>query len=119
MAVARHQFHGDVAQVFDGIGQFHQQQAAALEQALVMLPQPENVDDALLLIPVAADALEHPGAVVQGMGGNADLGLAEGDIIPPEKGQRLPALRIVCACSHDIPSDFAAELRNGANRRAL
>ena len=59
--------------------------AAGAVEALVMLTHPEDEKLFLFLVPVGADALEATGAVVEGMGHDADLSLLNGHELTFEK----------------------------------
>ena len=67
----------------------HEHHAAALEQPVVVLRHPEDVELALLLVPVAAYALEYGGAVVQSVSHNAYLSVFDGNYLSTEEGKRL------------------------------
>ena len=54
-----------------------------------MLGHSEDVELALLLVPVAAYALENGSAVVEGMGHNAYLSVFDWDYLSSEEGKRL------------------------------
>ena len=54
-----------------------------------MLRHPEDVELALLIVPVAAYALENGGAVVQGVSHNAYLSVFDWDYLSTEEGKRL------------------------------
>ena len=75
--VALHQFNGDLAEFIGAVRDVQHQQPATGQQALIVLPEPEDVDEAFFLVPIAPDTLEHPGAIVESVGHYVDLGLAE------------------------------------------
>jgi hypothetical protein len=71
--------YGELAEVINGVGQVNLQHTAALEQALVMLLDTEEVKLLMVVIPVAADALKDGSAIVQEVGHNAQFGFRERD----------------------------------------
>ena len=85
MAVALHQFHGDIAELFYGVRDVEHQQAAAPEQSLVMLPEPEDENRSLFLVPITPNPFEHAGPIVQGVGHNVHVGVGQRDIPAPEE----------------------------------
>ena len=79
--VAFEQVYSDVAQVVDGVGQFHAEDAATSDQALVVLTESEDVDLSVLLVPVASDALESRRAVVESVRVDTYIGFFQRDLL--------------------------------------
>ena len=79
---------GETAEFVGVVGDVHHEHTAAAEETLVVLAEAEDVDDALFLVPVATDALENAGAVVEGVGHNADLRLFQRNELALEEGIR-------------------------------
>jgi len=81
-----HQLPGDAAQLVYTIGKLDLQDAATSLHPFVVLPRPEEVHLLLLLVPVAAYALEAGGTIVEGMGHYPYLSLLQGHKLILEKG---------------------------------
>ena len=71
------QLDGDAAEVVDGVGDLHHKHPAAEEEALVVFAEAEDVHRFLIGVPVAADAFEDGGAVVEGVGQDTDAGVLD------------------------------------------
>ena len=78
---------GDVEELVYGVGQCHIKDPGALVQPLKVLFDTEEVDLPIFLIPVAANAFEDGGAVVEGVGHDSDLGLGQRHEISFEEGE--------------------------------
>ncbi len=72
-----YQLHRYPAQLISGIGQVNLEQAAAVEQALIVLLKPKEVKLLLFAVPVASDALKQGGAVVKTVSHNPYLGFRQ------------------------------------------
>ena len=93
-AGALHQLDRHLAEFVVAERQFHEQGVGGLAQPLVVLAHAEDVELLGLGVPVGADALEDGGAVVQGMGHDADFGVGERHELALEVGHLLRGHRI-------------------------
>ncbi len=76
------QARDDVRHLVDGVADLDVHDLAALRQALEVLLNLEQVQGLVVRVPVAANALEYAGAVVEGVRHDPDLRLGEGDNLP-------------------------------------
>src|SRR3989442_1546547 len=90
LAVARHldKLRGYRGKLLVLVGEIDAHDPARAAEAVVMLPHAEDVDLALVFVPVAAYALEHRRAVVEGVRHHANLCLRERQDLPVEVGIR-------------------------------
>ena len=72
----------------------HAHDLGAQAQSLDMLAQAEEVELALVAVPVAADTLEYGGAVVEGMGHHADPGFGQRHELAPQERHRCRHVRL-------------------------
>ena len=79
----------DRDQLVDRRQVLHQQHLRGVPDALHVLPDEQAVQLALLLVPVAADALERRRPVHERVGHDADLGVAERDPVALEVGDQV------------------------------
>ena len=82
--VATQDLDGDGTQLVDRMGEGHVQHACVATHALEVLRQAKHVEPPLLCAPVRANALEAPGAVVERVGEQAQVGVAVAAQLPVE-----------------------------------
>ena len=85
-AAAPRELDGDLAQLLGAVVGLDPEHLPSVEEPLHVLPEAEDVDLALVAVPVAPDPLERSGAVMQGMRHHGNLGICEGDELVPEEG---------------------------------
>src|SRR5438105_9526120 len=87
IAVAPDHLTGQLAQLLDRFIELDLEQRRRLHEALVVLGELEEVDLPVIRVPVAPNAFEAPGPVIERMRPDADLGVLEGDDRALEVGE--------------------------------
>ncbi len=75
IATPPHQLYSELAKLINAIRELDLEQLAALEQSLIVLLDTEQVHLLFIAIPVPSNSLKASGAIVKGMGQDANLGL--------------------------------------------
>ena len=83
---AAHQLYGDVAQILSGHPDVDPEQSARVQQPSEVMVELDQVDLLMVGVPVTADPLEGPGAVVEGVGGDGHPGFLDGNELPIQVG---------------------------------
>lgn len=79
MLILPEQLQGDVAELLDILAYLQSEDTAISEESLIVVLHLEDEELLPVGIPVCADSLEDPGAVVERIGSDADLGFVERD----------------------------------------
>jgi hypothetical protein len=85
-ATPLHQLHSEPAKLINGVRELDLEQLATLAQSLIVLLESEEVYLLLIAIPVPSNSLKASGAVVKGMGHDANLGLGQRQELLLKKG---------------------------------
>src|SRR5262249_44949814 len=101
VGITANQLGRDLAELVDRMGESHAEDAPGRRQSLVVLAEPEKEELALVLVPVAPDALEAPGPVVEGVRHDVDVCL----------GQRNERSAEICLWLHGRVSSMAGTIR--------
>ena len=103
-------------QLLVGEANRHAHDLGALADALDVLAHLEQVELALLLVPVAADALEYRRPVVEGVGHDVHVRLLERDEMALKKRGRGRHWEVPCCAVRGLRG-VARRLRSGPNHR--
>ena len=82
------ELEGDPDEILGGVRKPDAHDPAGAVEPLVVLLQMQTVELLILGVPIRADALEHPGPVVEGVGQHAHLRVADGDELAVQERER-------------------------------